>query len=154
MKLYEINDDIMQCIDMETGEIIDQERLEQLSLAKTDKLTNIALLYINMKADAEAYEKQEKKFSNLKKNAKSTMEWCKATLAKELAGQPLKDDEKRFSITWRTSEKLEITDPDKVSEEWKKVEVKYDVAGMKRAIKDGAQVDGAVISVNNNIQIR
>lgn len=154
MKLYEINDEIMQCIDMETGEIIDQERLEQLSLAKTDKLTNIALLYINMKADAEAYEKQEKKFSNLKKNAKSTMEWCKATLAKELAGQPLKDDEKRFSITWRTSEKLEITDPDKVSEEWKKVEVKYDVAGMKQAIKDGAQVDGAVISVNNNIQIR
>lgn len=154
MKLYEINQEIMDCIDLETGEIIDHERLEQLSLAKTDKLTNIALLYINMKADAEAYEKQEKKFSNLKKNAKATMEWCKATLAKELAGQPLKDDEKRFSITWRASEKLEITDPDKVSEEWKKVEVKYDVAGMKQAIKDGAQVDGAVISVNNNIQIR
>ena len=154
MKLFEINEAILDCLNLDTGEITDIEKFENLKMERQDKLTNIALLYINMKADAEAYEKQEKKFSNLKKNAKSTMEWCKATLAKELAGQPLKDDEKRFSITWRASEKLEITDPDKVSEEWKKVEVKYDVAGMKQAIKDGAQVDGAVISVNNNIQIR
>lgn len=154
MKLYEINQEIMDCIDIETGEIINQERLDELEMAKSDKLTNIALLYINLKADAEAYEKQEKKFSALKKNAKSTMDWCKATLAKELEGQAFRDDEKRFSISWRKSEKLEITDPEKISEEWKKVEIKYDLTGMKQAIKDGAQVDGAVISENNNIQIR
>lgn len=154
MKLYEINQEIMDCIDMETGEIIDQERLEQLNMAKDEKLTNIALLYINMKADAEAYEKQEKKFTALKKNAKATMEWCKNTLAKELEGQAFRDVEKRFGISWRKSEKLEITEPEKISDEWKKIEIKYDLTGMKQAIKGGAQVDGAVISVNNNIQIR
>lgn len=31
--LYEINEEILNCVDMETGEIIDTERLEQLQLA-------------------------------------------------------------------------------------------------------------------------
>lgn len=28
--LYEINDDILACVDMETGEVIDEDKLQQL----------------------------------------------------------------------------------------------------------------------------
>lgn len=35
MKLYEIEQAIMDCIDMETGEIIDAEKLDQLQMERS-----------------------------------------------------------------------------------------------------------------------
>ena len=154
MKLYEINDEIMACIDTETGEILDEEKFNELHMAKEEKLTNIALLYINMKADKEAYETQEKKFKAAKERAKNTMEWCKNTLANELQGKPMKDDERRFTIGWRNSEKLIITDEKAIAPEWVVTKTSFDVAGMKEAIKNGQAVAGAEIISNQNIQIK
>ena len=41
--LYEINEAILDCVDMETGEIIDEERLNELQMAFDCKVENIAL---------------------------------------------------------------------------------------------------------------
>ena len=51
--LYEINKEILECVDMESGEIIDEERLQNLAFEKNDKLENIALWIKNLKAEAE-----------------------------------------------------------------------------------------------------
>ena len=40
--LYEINEQILNCVDMETGEIIDADKLQDLQLAFDEKVEGIA----------------------------------------------------------------------------------------------------------------
>ena len=43
MTLYEIDNAILDCIDLETGEIIDVDKLNELQLEKETKIENVAL---------------------------------------------------------------------------------------------------------------
>ena len=42
MNLYEINSQILNCLDPETGEVMDMDHLEALSMAKAEKVENVA----------------------------------------------------------------------------------------------------------------
>ena len=153
MKLYEINEKILACIDMETGEIIAPEKLAALQMDKHEKLRNIAFVALNAAADAKAYEEQEKKFAARKRSAKATVEWAKATLAAELGGQKMKEPE--FTISYRKSESVEIADLNAVPGEFLVPQPpKVDKAGLKEAIKGGAVIDGVTIAEKQNIQIK
>lgn len=153
MKLYEINQEIIDCIDMETGEIIAPEKLENLQMDRHEKLRNIAFVALNAAADAKAYEEQEKKFSARKKAAKSTVEWAKSTLARELGGQKMKEAE--FSVSYRKSEAVEVADEAAVPDEFRIPQPdKIDKAALKAALKNGAVIAGAQIVERQNIQIR
>lgn len=46
--IYEINEQIMQCIDFETGEVIDADKLDALQLEKDKKIENIACWIKNL----------------------------------------------------------------------------------------------------------
>ena len=151
--LFEINQEIIDCIDMETGEIIAPEKLEALQMDKHDKLRNIAFVALNAAADVKAYEEQEKKFAARKKAAKATVAWAKETLARELAGQKMKEPE--FTISYRKSEAVEIADLNSVPDEFLVPQPpKVDKAGLKEAIKGGAVIDGVTIAEKHNIQIK
>lgn len=153
MKLYEINKDILDCIDLETGEIADPERLKQLQIDRHEKLRNIGFVYLNAMADAKAYEEQEKKFTARKKAAKATADWAKATLARELNGEKMKEAE--FTVSYRKSETVEIADLNSVPDEFLAPQPpKVDKIGLKKAIKGGAVIDGVTIAEKKNIQIR
>ena len=153
MKLYEINNEILACIDMETGEIIAPEKLETLQMDRHEKLRNIAFVALNAAADAKAYEEQEKKFAARKKAAKATVEWAKATLAAELGGQKMKEPE--FTISYRKSEAVEVADEAAVPDEFRIPQPdKIDKAALKAALKNGAVISGAQIVERQNIQIK
>lgn len=153
MKLYEINQEILECIDMETGEIIAPEKLESLRMSKREKLRNIAFVALNAAADAKAYEEQEKKFAVRKKAAKATVEWAKATLARELGGEKMKEPE--FTISFRKSEAVEVADEAAVPDEFRIPQPdKIDKAALKAALKNGAVIAGAQIVARQNIQIK
>ena len=153
MKLYEINQKILDCIDMETGEIIAPEKLEALKIDKHEKLRNIAFVALNAAADAKAYEEQEKKFAARKRSAKATVEWAKATLARELGGKKMKEAE--FSISFRKSEVVEVADEAAVPDDFRIPQPdKIDKAALKAALKNGAVIAGAQIVERQNIQIR
>ena len=51
MKLYEIDEQILNCIDQETGEILDTEKLEQLQIDRNDKIENLILWIKDLKAE-------------------------------------------------------------------------------------------------------
>lgn len=61
--LYEIDEEILNCVDMETGEIIDVERLGQLQLAREDKVEGIALWIKNLLSDVDAIKSEEEKLA-------------------------------------------------------------------------------------------
>jgi hypothetical protein len=151
-KLYEIKQDILDCIDMETGEITDPERLEQLQIDKHEKLRNIAFVAINASADITAYREQEKRFTAKRKAAEKTLAWAKETLARELAGQKMKEAE--FTISYRPSEVVEIDDDAYLPAEFIKMKSEWDKAAIKEALKEGAVFDGCRLVQKQNIQIR
>ena len=48
--IYEINQAIMDCLDPETGEILDMEALEQLQMDRVQKAENVACWRKNLMA--------------------------------------------------------------------------------------------------------
>ena len=151
-KLYEIKQDILDCIDMETGEITDPERLEQLQIDKHEKLRNIAFVAINASADIEAYKAQEKRFKAKRTAAEKTLAWAKETLARELAGQKMKEAE--FTISYRPSEVVEIDEGADIPPEFVNMNPVIDKMSLKAALKDGAVISGCRLVQKQNIQIK
>lgn len=151
--LYEIKQEILDCISWETGEIIDPEKLEQLQIDKHEKLRNIAFVAINATADIAAYKEQEKRFKAKRTAAEKTLTWAKETLARELAGQKMKEAE--FTISYRPSESVEIADGANIPPEFLKArEPDIDKVALKAALKDGAIIEGCQLVQRQNIQIR
>lgn len=68
MTLYEINNAILECVDMETGEIIDSDKLSELQIALDEKIENVALWIKDLKAEAEAIKKRPTLSPSLKKS--------------------------------------------------------------------------------------
>lgn len=151
--LFEINADIGSCIDFETGEILEPEKLEQLKMDKHEKLRNIAFVALNAKSDAEAYKEQERRFKAKRTAAEKTLAWAKETLARELGGQKMKEAE--FSVSFRKSETVEVADEAAVPDEFRIPQPdKIDKAALKAALKNGAVIAGAQIVERQNIQIK
>ena len=59
MTIYEIDQAIMNCVDAETGEIIDTERLDKLQMERDAKLENVACWIKDLKAEAEALKAEK-----------------------------------------------------------------------------------------------
>lgn len=70
MNLYEINREILSCIDYETGEILDVQRLEMLEIAKEKKIENVALWIKNLESEAAALKKEKDSFAQREKSVK------------------------------------------------------------------------------------
>ncbi|SHI56019.1 virus Gp157 [Anaerovibrio lipolyticus DSM 3074] len=155
MKLYEINQEILDCIDQETGEILDSEKLEKLQIDRHEKLRNYAFLVINLSADVDKFKAQEDKFKARRKKAENTIEWAKQTLSRELEGKEMEEDE--FRISYLPSEAVEIdeTMADKIPFEfWKEQKPSFDKNALKKAIKEGQKIEGVRLVERNNIQIK
>ena len=150
--LYEIDKAILECVDAATGEIIDDKALEELELARDNKIENIACWIKNLKADAESYKKEKEVFVQREKAAKNKAESLKRYLEMALGGEKFKTS--KVSISYRKSEIVEIDEIEKLSDEFIKIEKKADKTAIKAAIKEGAEIVGARIVENNNIQIK
>lgn len=153
MKLYEINEEILNCVDEETGEITDFERFNNLQIERDEKIENIALWYKNLSADAIAYKAEKDAFAEKEKSAKNKADSLKKYLDSVLSGNTFKTT--KVNVTYRKSQAVEIIDINKLNENYiKYAEPTADKARIKEDIKNGVDVDGAMIVDNQNIQIK
>lgn len=153
MKLYEIDQAIMDCIDMETGEIVNEELLNDLQMERDAKIENVALWIKELKAEAEALKAEKLAFAERQKVAENKMESLKKWLAYALNGEKFKTV--RTSVTFRTSEKVEIADIFKLDENYLRYkEPEADKDAIKKAIKDGQQVAGATLVQSTSVIIK
>lgn len=153
MKLFEINNEIESLIDMETGEILDEDKLHQLQIDRHEKLRNIAFVYLNAVSDSKELDEQVKKFTARRNAAKATAEWAKATLARELEGKEMKEAE--FKISYRKSKSVEIANADDVPLAYHIPQAdKIDKVSILALLKAGESVPGAELIEKSNIQIK
>lgn len=153
MKLYEIDQAIMDCIDMETGEIINEELLNDLQMERDTKIENVALWIKELKAEAEALKAEKMAFAERQKVAENKMESLKKWLAYALNGEKFKTV--RASVTFRTTDKVEIADIYKLDENYLRYkEPEADKDAIKKAIKAGQEVAGATLVSNTSVIIK
>jgi len=154
MNLYEIDQAILNCIDTETGEVIDFDMISRLVLDKEKKVDNLACWYKTLNAEATAIDFEIKALQARKKAKEGKIDDLKKYLTDVLDGA--KFETARNRITWLPSDEVNVVDADLIPDAYKKevVEVKINKVDIKKAIKAGIVVDGASLTYKNNIQIK
>ena len=154
MTLYQINNAITECIDSETGEVIDFDRLSQLVMDREAKIDGIACWFKELTAEYIAIDSEISALEARKKTKKNKAESLKCYLSDILGGA--KFETARNKITWRESDEVCILDADKIPSEYKtnRIEITISKVEIKKAIKSGIIVDGADLLYKNNIQIK
>ena len=108
MKLYEIDNAILECIDMETGEIIDAEKLDALNMERDEKIENVVLWIKDLKAEAEAIKAEKLALAERQKIAENKVESLKKWVAYALGGQ--KFSTAKCAVSFRNTESVEVTE--------------------------------------------
>lgn len=153
MKLYEIDEAIMACVDTETGEIIDSDKLEALQLDRENKIENICLWIKDLRAEAKAIAEEVKSLSDRKKVAENKAENLKKYLDNVLAGEKFKTA--RCSISYRSSESVDVYDLALLDKKYlKPVNPVPDKVLLKKDLKEGIAIPGATLEKKVNIQIK
>lgn len=107
MKLYEIDNAILECIDLETGEIIDTERLDALQIERDTKIENVVCWIKDLKAEAEAIKAEKQKLAERQKVAENKAESLKKWIAYALDGK--KFSTAKCAVSFRNTESVEVT---------------------------------------------
>ena len=153
MNLYEIDSAILECVDIESGEVFDEAKFEELSLTRDAKIENICLWIKNLKAEAEALKAEKDAFAQRQKAAENKMENLKRYISGYLEGTPFKSA--KVNVSFRKSESLDIAEGAVIPEEYLKYkEPDIDKVGLKTAVKRGLCIEGVSIVENSNIQIK
>ena len=170
MKIYEIDAEIerllSESVDEETGELlIDPEKLDALQMERDRKVENLALVYKNLLADADAIQAEadilKKEAAALEGRVKTTKNAAKKAasyLMYVLKGEKFKTP--KVSVSFGTSQSVKIDDG---FIEWAMVSapeyLRYklpeaDKVAIKKAIESGEEIFGCSIVKNDTIKIR
>lgn len=152
MNLYEIDREILACIDYETGEILDSQRLEMLEMEKEKRIENIGLWIKNLEAEAEALKKEKDAFAAREKSTKSKADQLKKYLESALCGQKFQTT--KLSISFRTSTTLGMSESAEIPEQFRRYYFVLDKTKMKESLKNGANYKGFWLQKNQKIQIK
>lgn len=157
MTLYEIDgmisDFLLTHIDPETGEVTDLSELENLQMTRDAKVENIALAYKNARAEAVALENEiaslKKRLARQEKQTDSLSRY----LAFALHGEKFRTS--KVDIRFIRSESIEVSDEAVIPAEFLKIktETKVDKVALKKAVKDGLDIEGVTIVTKQNIHV-
>jgi len=158
MTLFEIDAELKavmeNAIDSETGELLNPELIEELSLARDEKIKGIALAYKNSLSDYEQLKAQKEAFEAREKQAKRKAESLKGYLAYALNGETFVAPE--VAVSYRKSKAVHIEDDVILPEEYQIITTttKPDKTKLKKALESGLELAGVTIVENRNIQIK
>ena len=152
MTIYEIDQAIMECVDFETGEIIDTEQLDKLQMERDTKLENVACWIKDLNAEAEAIKTEKQILANRQKVAENKAESLKKYLAYALGGK--KFSTAKCAVSFRNTESVEVTEEglEALMKEHDEL-LTYKApepnkTAIKQAIKDGLNVEGVQLVQN------
>ena len=160
--LYEINQDILDCVDLETGEILNVEKLDALQLEREAKLEGVALWVKDLKAEAEAVKAEADKLTARKKALENKIDGLKNWLLFALGGEKLSTA--RCKVYQTHSQRVNVTDEEQLFGyiyslsapsaflRYKDPELNKDE--IKKAMKDGKEFPGAVLEETESVVIK
>ena len=160
--LYEIDQDILDCVDFETGEILDTERLNALQMERERKLEGVSLWVKDLTAEATAVKEEADKLIARKRALDNKITALKSWLLIALDGEKLSTA--RCKVYQTHSQKLTVTDEEKLIQylkldddpekylRFKDPELRKDE--IKKALKDGEFFPGAALEETESVVIK
>ena len=161
--LYEIDQDILDCVDMETGEIVDIEKLNALQMERKAKLEGVALLVKDLKAEAEAVKAEADKLTTRKKALDNKIDVLKNWLLFALGGEKLKTP--RCNVYQTHSTKVNVID-EQSTVNWIQTHCKEPEAflrftlpeirkdAVKAELKAGKEIPGVTLEETESVVIK
>ena len=157
--LFQIDEEILNCVDEETGEIIDIEKLQQLQCERQKKIENIGLWVKNLVSDVQALKAEIDILTERKRKAENKAEQLKALLTNVLDGS--KFETSKIYISYRKSVSTEVTgdfvkwaSENEHDEYLTYKEPTPNKAAIKDAILNGADIPYATIKEKTNLCIK
>jgi hypothetical protein len=158
MSIYEIDDSIMSLVDMETGEIEDEKRFDELQMERTQKVENIGCFYKNLIAEAKAMRDEETALAQRRKAVENKAERIKNLLAYALRGEKFETPKVRCS--YRKSKSVQVDDAfvawaqEHADDLLTFKEPTPNRTAIKAALADGREIEHAEIVTNENLQVK
>ena len=106
MSIYDIDKSIVALMDMETGEITDEQAFDQLQMARDEKIENIGCYLKDTIAEAKAIKDEEDNLAARRKVVENRAERLKNLLAYALRGE--KWNSPRLKVSYRRSVTVDI----------------------------------------------
>ena len=160
--LYEIDQAILECVDLETGEILDSDRLTALQMERERKLEGVALWVKDLNYEAQMVKEEADKLTARKNALDNKIASIKNWLLWALDGEKLKTP--RCNVYQTHSQRLAVADeselinaiqtlddPDRFLR-FRAPELKKDE--IKKAIKDGWTFVGASLEETESVVIK
>ena len=162
--LYDIDQEILACIDDETGEILDTEKLDALQMEREAKLEGVALWVKDLKAEADAVKAEADKLTARKKALENKIDGLKNWLLFALDGEKLTTP--RCKVYQTHSQRVAIVGDEKDLIAWierntedprefiryKEPELRKDE--IKKALKDGKEIECAKLEETESVVIK
>lgn len=160
--LYEIDQDILDCVDMETGEILDVERLDALQIERERKLEGVALWEKDLQAEANAVKEEADKLMARKRALDNKIAALKSWLLIKLNGEKLKTP--RCNVYQLRSSRVSVEDEAELIRflqtlndpeqflRFKEPELRKDE--IKKALKSGTIIPGAELEETESVVIK
>ena len=155
--LYEINSDILSCLDMETGEILDTARLDALQIERDQKFEGVALWIKDMNAEITARKEEVRKQQEAIKSLEARVTGCKDWLKIDLSGEKFKTA--RVSVSYTHNQRVRVDDEEtafaKIPSEYLRIppaELRKD--DIKKAMKAGAKFEGLSLEDTESVVVK
>lgn len=158
MTLYEIDKAIEaffeENVDLETGELLNIEQLDELNLAREQKIEGISLWVKNLEAEKEAVKHEKDNFADREKRLGKKIDSLKGYLTYALDGQ--KFSTPKVAVSFRKSESVLIKDEYLVPDEYCEFTVmrKPNKKNIKDALKKGKELMGVELVEKQNVLIK
>lgn len=145
--IYNVDPRILECVDPETGEILDPERLREIEIE--DKAEQLALLYKDRVAMASAIDGVIVEYERKKASALKSADWLKSYITELLAGGKLKTA--KVTVSYHTSYPT-IIDDDAALKAWAQENLRTDLlkyaeptvskTAVRKALDQGETIPG------------
>ena len=151
--LYEINQAILDCLDPETGEIID-DRISELLMEKEQKLESIALWIKNLQADVQMFKAEKESFEKRQKAAEKKLTSLMNYLTENLKGEKFSTG--KCAVSFRKSDRVEVYNETLVPKKYltKKISYAPDKDAIKALLKSGQKIKGCRLVEKQKPQIK
>ena len=149
--LYEIDNDILSCVDEETGEV-DEKRLNELTAERERKIEGVALWVKELTYDVEMYKAESNRIKTLRDRVEKTIESLKRWLVFATDGE--KYHSEKVDVTFRKSKQLVISEDAFIPPTYTKIQKSVDKARLKKDILNGMTLAGVEIVENVNTQVK
>lgn len=157
MSIYEIDDSILSLVDMETGEIEDIARFDELQMERTQKVENIACYFKNLVAEAKAMKEEEANLAQRRKAVENKAERIKNLLIYALNGKKFESPKVRCS--YRKAKSVQVDDDfvawaQEHADDLLTFKPTPNRTAIKAALEEGREIEHAEIVTNESLQVK